>query len=50
MDNVKELAKAIVTNYVRLPRIHGQEAETSEDNLRFCLLVVFKSSIILRKQ
>lgn len=32
-DDVKELAKVIVTNYVRLPRIDGQEAETSEDKV-----------------
>ena len=30
---VMELAKAIVTNYVRLPRIEGQEAETCDDKV-----------------
>ena len=28
-----QLAKAIVTNYIRLPRTDGQETETSDDKV-----------------
>ena len=31
--DVRELAKAIVTNYVRLPRIAGEDAETCDDHV-----------------
>ena len=32
-NDVKELASAVVTNYVRLPRVDGKDAETSDDKV-----------------
>ena len=32
-NDVKELACAVVTNYVRLPRVDGKDAEMSDDKV-----------------